>query len=211
MPRLLEIREPAALNGLRARAGLPAFDPGDLLRHAPDAHWVLLDETERIAGRCSLWWRHPLRHAGHRLGLIGHYAADGAQAGRQLLACACEQLAAGGCTLAVGPMDGNTWRSYRFITAGNAEPPFFLEPANPPEWPRQFVEYGFKPLARYASALDDRLDQEDDAQARRAALRMTGLGVTLNPLEPAHLEEELKAIYRVAAAGFRGRSAFARE
>ncbi len=204
MPRLLEIREPAALDGMPARASLPAFDPGELMRHAPDAHWVLLDEQERVAGRCSLWWQPSLHHAGQRLGLIGHYAADGAQAGQQLLANACQQLAVRGCTLAVGPMDGNTWRSYRFVTTGSDEPPFFLEPANPPEWPRQFVEYGFQPLARYSSALDDRLDQEDDAQARRAARRMADLGVSVRALQPAHLEEELKAIYRVAAASFHG-------
>ncbi len=183
---------------------MPAFDSDDLLRHAPDAHWVLLDEQERIAARCSLWWPSALHHAGERLGLIGHYAAHDAQAGRQLLAHACRQLAARACTLAVGPMDGNTWRSYRFVTAGNTEPAFFLEPVNPPEWPQQFVDGGFTPLARYFSALDDRLDQEDDAQARRAARRMADLGVSVRALQPAQLEEELKAIYQVVVASFRG-------
>lgn len=187
-----------------AGAHLPAFDPDNLIRHAPDAHWVLLDDKERMAGRCSLWWRQPMYHAGKRLGLIGHYAADSAQAGHQLLAQACKELAARGCTLAVGPMDGNTWRRYRFITAGNDEPPFFLEPANPPEWPRQFTEYGFTPLANYYSSLDDSLGQDDDAQARRAARRMADLGITLRSFEPAHFAQELKAIYRVVAASFQG-------
>ena len=204
MKRLLEIRDPAALSGMVARAGLPAFDPGDLIRHAPDAHWVLLDEKERTAGRCSLWWQPSLHHAGNRLGLIGHYATDGAQAGRQLLTHACKELAARGCALAVGPMDGNTWRRYRFITAGSDEPPFFLEPTNPPQWPRQFIEYGFKPLANYYSSLDNSLDEDDDAQARRAARRMADSGVTLRSFEPTHFAQELKAIYRVVAASFRG-------
>ena len=203
MKRLLEIRDPAALIGLVARASLPAFDPEDLVRHTPDAHWILLDEEGRAAGRCSLWWQQSMCHTGNRLGFIGHYAVDGAENGYQLLANACKELAARGCRLVVGPMDGNTWRNYRFLTEGNGEPPFFLEPVNPPEWPRQFVEYGFKPLANYYSSLDDRLDEDDDSQARRAARRMANLGVSLRSLESANYGEELKAIYRVVAESFR--------
>ncbi len=204
MKQLLEIREAAELNGIVTHADLSAFDPADLIRHAPDAHWVLLDGRRRVVGRCSLWWQQPLHHAGNQIGLVGHYATVDAASGQQLLANACKELAARGCTLAVGPMDGNTWRGYRFVTAGNDEPPFLLEPANPPEWPQQFMEYGFKPLANYYSSLDDRLDEEDDPQARRAARRMADMGVTLRSLEPVHFTQELKAIYRIVAASFRG-------
>lgn len=186
-----------------ARATLPTFDPGDLIRHAPDAHWVLLDAEGRVAGRCSLWWTHALSQAGNQLGLIGHYAADGAEIGHQLLAHVCKILASRGCTLAIGPMDGNTWRGYRFITESNDEPPFFLEPTNPPEWPQQFMEYGFKPLANYYSSMDDRLDDVDAPQVHRAARRMANLGVTLRALEPEHFVDELKAIYRIVVASFR--------
>lgn len=202
MLRLLEISEPSALNNMSVSASLPRFYPDDLNRHAPNAHWVILDKAERITGRCSLWWQHSLRHEGHAIGLIGHYAADDMQTGQQLLANACKELAGKGCTLAVGPMDGNTWRSYRFVTAGKAEAPFFLEPANPPTWPRQFEEYGFKRLSNYFSSLDDRLNVEDDAQARRAARRMADLGVRLRTLDMAHFDEELKAIYRIVTTSF---------
>lgn len=188
---------------MTARAGLPAFEPHDLIRHAPDTHWVVLDEQGLITARCSLWWQQPLQHEGHRVGVIGHYAADDAESGKQLLAIACKELIVNGCTLAVGPMDGNTWRSYRFITSSSDEPAFFLEPVNPPEWPRQFIEYGFKPLANYYSSLDDRLDVQDDLQASRAAQRMANLGVSLRSLEPARYEDELKSIYDVVAASFR--------
>ena len=203
MKRLLKIQHPAELSSMATGASLPVFDAADLIRHAPDAHWVLLDEEGRAAGRCSLWWQQVPHHAGHRLGLIGHYAVEASEAGHQLLANACNELAARGCTLAVGPMDGNTWRRYRFLTEGNGEPPFFLEPANPPEWPRQFVEDGFKPLANYYSSVDDRLDEDDDPQSQRAAGRLGKLGISLRSLEPARFEEELKAIYHIVTASFR--------
>ena len=201
-PRQLEIRDPAILAGMTARSGLPAFDPDNLIRHAPDTHWVILDEQGLITGRCSLWWPQSLRHEGRKVGLIGHYAAGDTESGKQLLSIACKELSVRGCALAVGPMDGNTWRNYRFVTSGSDAPAFFLEPVNPPQWPRQFIEHGFKPLANYYSSLDDRLDVQDDLQARRAAQRMENLGVRLRPLDPARYKDELKSIYEVVAASF---------
>jgi len=203
--QLLQIHDPSARKALDARASLPLFDPTLLAQHAPDAHWVLLDDDGLVAGHFSLWWTATPDLAGHRVGLIGHYAADGMDVGRLLLARATEELKTRHCTLAVGPMDGNTWRPYRFVTAGAVEPPFFLEPTNPPEWPRQFVEHGFTPLANYYSSLDERLEERDeDAQSRRAAERMNRLGVTLRPLDTTRFQEELRGIHRVATASFSG-------
>jgi GNAT superfamily N-acetyltransferase len=201
--RHIRIQDPAALNGVRARASVPEFDVAALNRDAPDAHWVLFDDEDLIAGRFSLWWKSTPNHPGHRLGLIGHYAAGDANAGQQLLAHAGNELKARGCTLAIGPMDGSTWRQYRFVTEGNGEPRFFLEPTNPPDWPRQFAENGFNPLANYCSSVDECLDEEDE-QMRRTGARMAGLGVWLRTLDTARFEEELRAIHRVATASFCG-------
>lgn len=201
-PRQLEIRDPAILAGMTARSSLPAFDPGDLIRHAPDTHWIILDGRGLITGRCSLWWTQDLHYEGRKVGLIGHYAVHDTESGNQLLSIACKQLSIRGCALAVGPMDGNTWRDYRFVSSGSNDPPFFLEPVNPPEWPRQFIEHGFKPLANYYSSLDDELDVQDDLQARRAAQSMENLGVRLRPLDPVRYKDELKSIYDVVATSF---------
>jgi len=200
--RLLPILDPSALQGLGVRVGLPGFDAGLLTRHAPDAHWVLLDEHGLCSGRMSLWWRTPPPHAGHRLGVIGHYAAEGMEAGRRLLNHACTELQAKACTLAVGPMDGNTWRSYRWVTESHGEPPFFLEPNHPPEWPLHFTQYGFRPLAHYVSSSDEHLAASEDPQARRAAERMERLGVHLRPLDVTNFETELRIIHRLVTISF---------
>ena len=96
--------------------------------HRPDAHIIVFGAGDRLGARCSLWWTGPPPLEHHRLGVIGHYAADDDGAARRLLDAAAGRLAEAGCTLAVGPMDGNTWRRYRFIVERGAEPPFFLEP-----------------------------------------------------------------------------------
>jgi len=99
-------------------------------------------------------------------------------------------------------MDGNTWRQYRFVTGGSSEPPFFLEPTNPAEWPQHFTQNGFYSLADYYSAVDERLDEDNDAQSSRAATRMTELGIRLRTLEKARFAEELRAIYPVVTSSF---------
>jgi GNAT superfamily N-acetyltransferase len=201
--RLLRIQDASALKQLGARAGLPAFDPANLERHAPDAHWVLLDDDGAIAGRFSLWWQVVPQHANDRLGIIGHYAADNAEFGRQLLTQACDDLKANRCTLAIGPMDGHTWRNYRFVTESNGAPPFFLEPSNPPEWPQQFSKHNFKPFANYYSSVDERLDADDDDQSHRAGARLAKLGINLRTLRMDRFDEERRTIHRVVTASFR--------
>jgi GNAT superfamily N-acetyltransferase len=152
--------------------------------------------------RCSLWWQNTPRHPQHRVGLIGHYAAATDQAAGALLEFACQQLAEKGCTLAVGPMDGNTWRDYRFVTEEGNEPRFFLEPHNPPEWPAQFIRYGFKEFARYFSALADDLtltsSRVDRVQQWRAKQ-----DVCIRPLCEDHFDADLRQIHAVAQTAFR--------
>ena len=69
---------------------------------------------------------------------------------RHRAVCHCNgvRLAAERCTIAIGPVDGNTWQRYRLITEPGTEPPFFLEPDNPDAWPGQFTAAGFTPLAQ---------------------------------------------------------------
>ena len=61
-----------------------------------------------------LWWTHTPTLPGEKIGVIGGFRATSATATSAVLARAGEQLRAQRCTLAVGPMDGNTWRRYRF-------------------------------------------------------------------------------------------------
>ena len=97
-------------------------------------------------------------HAGRPVGLVGRYRADSKASGAAMLSAACRLLAGRGCKLAVGPMDGSTWRRYRLVTETGSRLPFFLEPDNPPEWPAHFAAAGFVPLARYDSAMTSSLD-----------------------------------------------------
>jgi GNAT superfamily N-acetyltransferase len=191
--------------GLLASPPVTPFAPDEVVR---------LTEGSRLAGRCSLWWRSvPVVHGRDAdrvgcdlpapvVGVIGDYAAIDGGASRALLDRACARLADEGCTVAVGPMDGSTWRRYRFVTERGSEPPFFLEPDNPDEAPLEFAAAGFTTVATYASALATDLDAAAGGW-RDSLAAMRDRGIVLRPLNPDRVDDELRALYSVSLLGFR--------
>ncbi|HEY7982997.1 MAG TPA: GNAT family N-acetyltransferase [Ktedonobacterales bacterium] len=180
--------------------GGQALDARALDAQPADADWLLLD-TGEPAARCSLWWRATPAYGAHRVGLIGHYAARDATAAARLLRHACDELRRHGCTLAVGPLDGNTYQRYRFVTERGAAPPFLLEPDNPDDWPAQFGASGFVPLARYCSVLQERVAPPDE-RLRRIAQRQADAGIRIRALDLARFDADVRALYGVVAASF---------
>jgi GNAT superfamily N-acetyltransferase len=154
------------------------------------------------AAEALLWWSETPPLAGERLGAIGGFQATSAAAAAEILASACERLRTEGCTLAVGPMDGNTWRRYRLVTDAGTEPPFLLEPTNPPEWPAWWRAAGFTPLAEYYSTATDDLTRRDE-RVDGVAARLAAAGVTIRSLVPGEFEAELSRIYEVSVVSFR--------
>jgi GNAT superfamily N-acetyltransferase len=139
---------------------------------------------------------------GHRIGYIGHLSIQDTDAAGALLQAACDQLRRHGCTLAVGPMDGNTWQRYRLLTERGGEPIFFLEPDNPDTWPRLFEDNGFSPLAQYFSAATLDLNRED-AGLDELAKRLEGQAIQVRTLRLDRFEEQLRRIHPLSLLSFR--------
>jgi len=200
--RLIGIEHPGDLERFIPNAGIPPLAPDDFVRHRPDVHWVLADADDGLAARCSLWWTSTPTFRGDRLGFIGHYAARDAATARSLLTQALAALSVKGCALAVAPIDGSTWRRYRFITDRGPEPLFLLEPDNQDEWPAHFTDQRFTPWACYQSAVTTELTR-NDPRLDGIAARMTRAGVIIRPLDLSRVDEELRRIYEVTVASFR--------
>ena len=182
-----------------AMTGLSILTPDLLHRHGPDASHMVLDRATPGA-RASLWWTVVPRFGAHRLGLIGHYAAVDAGAARVLLDGACTELARRGCDLAVGPMDGTVWRRYRLLTQRGTEPPFFLEPDNPDDWPAHFEAAGFTPLAQYYSALNDDITRHTmPGDLGRSLARQ---GFVVRSFDVRDAEAEIHRLWEIAATAF---------
>src|SRR5262245_44064151 len=181
-----------------AFCSLPGFplDPTVVRRQAPDRS-VLVGG----AARCSLWWKDTPAHEGHRLGYIGHFAVIDAGGAGPLLERACADLAKEGCTLAVGPIDGSTWGRYRLITERGSEPPYFLEPDNPDDWPCYFESAGFVPLAQFYSALCLDL-AAPDPRMTMTAQRMADQGIVIRPLDLKRFDQTMHEVFGLSLLSF---------
>ncbi|MGH8692552.1 MAG: hypothetical protein ACREUS_16130 [Burkholderiales bacterium] len=172
--------------------------PAELQHDESDAHLVLEGEP---GASCSIWWRRTPEHQGQRVGAIGHFSASDAESGARLLLAACARLAARGCRLVVGPMDGNTWRRYRAVIERGEEPPFFLEPDTPAHWRECFARAGFSVAATYCSSVQDDLAKRDErvqAVARRAA----AAGISFRAFDRGNAERDLRAIHALVLSAF---------
>ncbi len=174
--------------------------PEQLVRQRPD-ELLLAWEGNRVAARCGLWWKNVAPYPDHTLGVVGHYFADSPEAGSAILNAACARLAKEGRTLAVGPMDGNTWQRYRFITERGSEPTFFLEPDNPDDWPGHWTATGFASLATYHSSLATDISTRDP-RAEETARRLAGQGITLRNLDLANFDSEMAKLHALSLICF---------
>lgn len=178
------------------------FDAERLQSERADQHFAVLDDDDRICARCSIWWRDTARVNGSKTGAIGHYAASNAACGETVLDHALRELKNRGCQVAVGPLDGSTWRRYRFVTERGDARPFFLEPDNPDEWPQHFRDVGFSPLAHYVSEINHDIAHR---QPELGSLRekFAALDVQIAPLDVGEPVEDMAGIFAVASEGFR--------
>ncbi len=179
-----------------------AFDPRSLSAEAADKHFAVIGPGNSLRARCSIWWRDTPSLHGERIGAIGHYAATDSEAGRVVIRQAVAGLRSQGCSTAVGPMNGNTWNSYRFVVERGTAPPFFLEPDNPSSWPEHFTECGFDPLAWYVSEINyDFANRQPELGSLRK--KMKRLGVQIAPIDLDDSAEDLNGVYNVVCASFR--------
>jgi GNAT superfamily N-acetyltransferase len=149
----------------------------------------------------ALWWTQTPTMEGERIGCIGAFGATDRRDARNVLEGAVEALLDRRCTLAIGPMNGNTWRRHRFVTSSDGRLPFYLEPENPPEFVTDFTAAGFVPLAEYSSSIVD-LTRSDRPDFSAVAQRMQSTGITIRPLNPRSVEADLHAIYRLSLEAF---------
>lgn len=182
---------------------VPRLSAEAYVRDAAEAHVVRHDAGNRLLARCSLWWSDTPRLDGRRVGAIGHYAAADQAAGAELLEAACAALTEKRCDVAVGPMDGNTWRRYRLVVKRGSEPAFFMEPDDPGTRATHFSAARFFVLAAYRSSLCDDLTIRD-RRGESIGRRLAEQDVRLRSLAVDRLEDDLRAIHDVSVEAFAG-------
>ena len=145
----------------------------------------------------GLWWSEVPAYKNHRVGCLGGFQQITPE---QLEECE-EKLRQAGCTLAIGPMMGNTWRTHRAVIESNGSEPFLLEPFTPPALAQRFREAGYEELMTYSSSIIDLEKTAGDFSGIVA--RMAREKVVIRPLEMSDLENELCAIHQLSVEAFR--------
>lgn len=165
----------------------------------PDARLLAVDPAGQVA-TAALWWSDVPSVEGHKVGTIGGFESFSSEATAQILEAAEKCLQKAGCTIAIGPMNGNTWRRHRFVIEGRGRGPFLLEPRNHPSYPDWWRAAGYGELSRYSSSLMPL----DGSSVVSPALkeRLERSGVAIRPLHADRYDEELRAIYSISLRSF---------
>ena len=83
---------------------------------------------------------------------LGAFTCTTAEAGADVLTRALTFLRDTPLRQVIGPMDGDTWHSYRFVTETDGSPAFLLEPTPNPMALDLFRQAGFTQISSYFSA-----------------------------------------------------------
>lgn len=166
------------------------IDPAIEALQRPDKTLVL-NKAGKIQARLSLWWKNTPLYGHQKLGYIGHFEALDALSANKILQEAYAHLKKVRCTVAIGPMDGSTWFSYRWITDKGHTPLFLTEPVHSESYPTYFEHFGFLPIAKYSSSIAI-LGQSPKNQI------MEGLGITVKPLDLGSGEPLWKELHRLS-------------
>lgn len=109
-------------------------------------------EVLKIAGaRLTLYWDGPVWD-GVATATLGDIAFKSREAGGEVLRQALDMVREKGVPRVIGPMAGDTWHSYRFVSESDGSPAFLMEPKDMPEARAAFHLVGFSEIGRYFSA-----------------------------------------------------------
>jgi GNAT superfamily N-acetyltransferase len=140
---------------------------------------------------------------GRPLGLLGYFEAQDRPAGiRELLQAAVAWLRERGAGQIVGPMNGDTWHAYRVNAGPFDQPPFFMEPYNPPYYQTLWQASGFRILESYCSKQVDDIPAVLQQLAKFEA-RAAEHGYRIRQINIQSLDDELRTLYRLSVAIFR--------
>ena len=162
---------------------------------------IIYEGEETILARCSVWFTHaPKGKDNIKIGTVGHFEAQNQESAQAVLEKACQLLKEKGCESVVGPMDGNTWRRYRFVTYSDGSAPFLLEPQNPAIYPDWFKAAGFCEESQYfskRSQIPTNLEK-----CSNLLLDLEKQNITLRSVDMSNLDSELDKIYDISAVAF---------
>jgi len=161
--------------------------------------YVLKMEGE-VKGRFAIYENTELKFKGQQAICIGSYeCVDDESVAKILLQHAKDICRDRGYSIAIGPMNGSTWNSYRFRM--NSTIPFFLEPNQSVGYNAQFEKNEFETIATYVSNTDEELNF-DKAKLLKFQEHFELKGAKIRNFNLDRLEDEFEKMAKLCNRAF---------
>lgn len=134
---------------------------------------------------------------GMKTASVGEFRCADADTGAALLKRIAETVASEGFGALIGPMNGNTWNSYRLVSETDGRAPFLMEPTSKPHDRAAFQQAGFETIGRYFSASAPIAETLSTLPAPDAAIEVTQWDGTAP-------EEHFSSVYDLSIKAFSG-------
>ena len=125
----------------------------------PSEIMIFMDENNNIAGSLHLWHNRP-DYNERKTSYIGNvsihekYIKNEEKFFNEVF----KELKKEGIETIIGPLNGTTWNTYRYVTDKGHRSPFLMEPWNEDYYVELFEKLGFKPLAYYISTVMENMN-----------------------------------------------------
>jgi len=141
-----------------ARGTRALLDPGNTYYQNASGRFFVAHRGDEAVGRLAAFHNRSLVEQDRPVGLVGLFACrDDREAASELVAAAAAWLRGEGLRVMRGPMAGDIWHRWRFMTRGFSTTPFAGEPRQPEYYPELFRVCGFAPVRIYSTKLIDDL------------------------------------------------------
>jgi len=153
---------------------------------------LLLLEGDSPCGRLALYENKDLIYNTTPSITIGNYECiDDNEASAILLESAFDLARQKGYEYVIGPMNGSTWKTYRFIDE-QSHPLFFTENLQQLYYSQQFIENGFEAISNYVSQVDTKLVFGKYLYLKE---RFKQENIQIRSIDMDNLEKELLLLY----------------
>ena len=178
------------------------LDPGNTYYRTADSRSFVVRRGGAAVGRLTAFHNRLLAGEHRRFGLVGLFVCENdTAAARALIDAASAWLGEQGLDAIRGPMAGDIWHRWRFMTRGFSTAPFPGEPRNPDYYPELYNACGFAAVRTFSTKTVVDLEGQlallsvaADLNARR--------GYRYRSIEAAAWELELRHVYELCRHSF---------
>lgn len=159
------------------------------------------DGENQILAGASIWYRQTPEYKGSKVAFLGRFKTRSRALSVELMHLAEAEIEkldpAYKIKYLIGPVDGNTWNSYRLVTDGFDSPPFALENFTAKDLPGHFLAAGFESIASYQSSI---LPPSTSFSRGKNRLQEENISIRNFRLEDA--DKELENLYKISIEAF---------